>query len=335
MGFIDLPNELLLQIIQNLGDRDPIYAIARVNRRLYVLAREPLLRFNVRHEGSSALRWAVQVGRVNVVRDLLRLGAVVDTRAGENPKNLTPLHVAAKHGHVQIIDILLEHGARYRARAIHGQRPIFGALVSGHETVAAYLFAQGSTRDRKAIISTTPVGFNALHVACHYERMSFIQEYIDVREDVDARTANRSTALHIVVEKHLQGQRVLDRHSEAAYARCSNIVKMLRMLLQAGAHPNSIRGDGVAPLYIVLSKHLHGQNLVVQGFPVEDAKCDNVLSTVKLLLEFGADPNIVGPPVGFRPSRSAGEVGSEHPDAAIRSLFRKYKSSAGRKPFRV
>ena len=95
MAFLSLPNEIIIEIVECLDNQRHINSVIRVNRRLYSLLKDSLLRYNIRFRGSSALIWAARNGRLETVRDLLRLRANVNIKA-ESVLGETALHIAAE-----------------------------------------------------------------------------------------------------------------------------------------------------------------------------------------------------------------------------------------------
>lgn len=67
-----------------------------------------------------------------------RLVAYVDAEDGT-----TPLHHAAWHGHVDVVRLLLQHGARPQAQNADGSTPLHWAAMNGHPEVARLLLAVG------------------------------------------------------------------------------------------------------------------------------------------------------------------------------------------------
>ena len=65
--------------------------------------------------GYTVLHHAVAGGNIEIVNTLLRTGhATPDTESSRN--RITPLHVAAKHGRVVLLPVLMQAG--YKAQAI-------------------------------------------------------------------------------------------------------------------------------------------------------------------------------------------------------------------------
>jgi len=60
-------------------------------------------------QGETALYWAATSGNLATVRFLIKLGSDIDARA---KNGLTPLGVALKHNHPEVVRLLKKHGAK-------------------------------------------------------------------------------------------------------------------------------------------------------------------------------------------------------------------------------
>lgn len=72
----------------------------------------------------------------------MRNGAAVDAKAREEQ---TPLHVASRLGNVDIVMLLLQHGAKPHATTKDLYTPLHIAAKEGQEEVSVILLRKGST----------------------------------------------------------------------------------------------------------------------------------------------------------------------------------------------
>lgn len=106
-----------------------------------VFERRPDL-LRVRDMGKhTPLHIAARAGRAEVVELLLTMGAEVDARMMEGA---TPLLLSAAQGDAQSVKQLLGKGADPNAATDEGERPLNEALLYGHAEVARQLVAGGA-----------------------------------------------------------------------------------------------------------------------------------------------------------------------------------------------
>ena len=82
-------------------------------------------------------------GSATLLENLITQGADVNTR---DKGAWTPLHLAAKNGHVEALQVLLENGANMHVKDIkHGWTPLHIAIVSKQYESAKFLIRAGSS----------------------------------------------------------------------------------------------------------------------------------------------------------------------------------------------
>lgn len=99
--------------------------------------------------GESALGKAARIGYLDIVKILLGGRTVnimgtgrtinIEARDGLVRNDKTPLHIAVFHGHVKIVETLLEHGANVNARDFYGNTPLLWAALKGNTEIARIL----------------------------------------------------------------------------------------------------------------------------------------------------------------------------------------------------
>jgi ankyrin repeat protein len=120
-----------------LQSSSAIFALARLNRYSKAVFIPILLRFNVSHQESSALIWASQQNRPQLVASLLSdHSANVDTT---DARFRTPIYHAIRASHDEVVKLLFEHDADIDWRDDRGQTPLLFALQRGYLDMARLL----------------------------------------------------------------------------------------------------------------------------------------------------------------------------------------------------
>jgi hypothetical protein len=105
----------------------------------------------------------------------------------------TPLHWAAKNGHVEIARVLLQNGAEVNVRNNYGNTPLHYAAIHGHVDILHLLVENGADLEAQ-----NNGGWRALNLAACHGHLPFIQELISrYHVDINARVENGRTALRV------------------------------------------------------------------------------------------------------------------------------------------
>lgn len=148
MSFLVFPNELILNIAEDLSPKE-LNSLLRTSHRLaYLLT--PLLHKNaIKPVGECpALCWAASNGHEPLVKLLLKRGLPIEARDEESSMNA--LIFAARHGHERIVRILLNAGASIASQEHYdGLTALHWAARAGHESVVQLLLEQGADVNRQ------------------------------------------------------------------------------------------------------------------------------------------------------------------------------------------
>lgn len=93
------------------------------------------------NENVYLLHWAAINNRIDIAKYLLSLGVQVDPIGGELESS--PLNWAARSGHIQMVIMLMEHGANPQLFDVEGFSTLHLATMFAHSHVAAYLLVKG------------------------------------------------------------------------------------------------------------------------------------------------------------------------------------------------
>jgi len=114
------------------------------------------------HAPNAALHIAVDYGHMAASEALLANGVAADTSL----EGLQPVHVASQRGHLDLLKLLLQHGASIEAadtgrRVMEpGARPLHYAAYHGHLPLVKFLLKAGASRD-----VATKSGYRALDLS--------------------------------------------------------------------------------------------------------------------------------------------------------------------------
>jgi ankyrin repeat protein len=130
--------------------------------------------------------------------------------------DVTPMHVAARSGHADILSILHEHGADLEGRGIIGQSPLHRASMNEKLEAGKYLLDRGADINARRDDGSTP-----LYQAAYFGKVEFTRMLLEHGARVDAQTDSGETPLHGAVKdkSSVQAARLLLEHGADVNAR--------------------------------------------------------------------------------------------------------------------
>ncbi len=113
---------------------------------------------------------------------------------------LSPLHIAARKGHDQIVRMLLQHNVDCEDKDSNGLAPLIHAVIGGHETVVRSLLSLGA----RICNGDGQQCSSALHLAALHRRGNLLRILLDhcLREriPIDCSDEMGKTPLHVAVD---------------------------------------------------------------------------------------------------------------------------------------
>ncbi|RMZ43261.1 hypothetical protein AFCA_009316 [Aspergillus flavus] len=222
------------------------------------------------------LSMALQRSDVEMIRILLDHGAIVDQ---EGATGRTSLSYAATSGNEAIVKLLLDSGANVDSKCPNGRTPLSYAAKSGHGGVVTLLLDRGADINSKCSYGRTPLSYSA-----DSWRNEALAVLLDRGADLESRDVNNCTALSWAI-----------RFSQ---------YDVVEQLLNQGAEVESRGHHGSTPLCqaVRLQHPSAARSLIGKGANLESRDDDGraALSyaveygrkaTVILLLDSGADVN--------------------------------------------
>jgi ankyrin repeat protein len=264
--------------------------------------------------GTTALMWAVSEAHIDAARILLDAGADVNARShyiaaangrgfeGRTPVKdradpkteefasgwLTPLLLAAREGHVELAQLLVDRGANINEVAGDGKTPLALAVFNGNYQVASLLVSRQADVNRADAQRFTPlfwaVDRRNMETAPNFpwmvtaDSMPLIRQLLDAGANPNALVNNTPRARMREGSPRIVFATALMRAAFAAD------LELVNLLLDRGADPKIVSRDGETMLSAAAGlAFIHGYH---RGKSPEER-----LEVVKLFVSLGNDVN--------------------------------------------
>ncbi|CZR50416.1 uncharacterized protein PAC_00288 [Phialocephala subalpina] len=190
---LDLPNELVFDIIKHLDHGRDIKSLARVSREYYGFFNDDVYRHDISSRGGYGVLWAIAHDQASAVGKFLDLGLDMNHIPGCRHYS-TLLHLAAQHGSLSTVKLLLQRGADINAKTKRGVTPLFNALKYRHDEIIRAI------SERITDIGKVFVDFRRaltpLHAACEYKLPNAARLLLELGDDLRAKDADGKSPLH-------------------------------------------------------------------------------------------------------------------------------------------
>ncbi|KAL6886096.1 ankyrin repeat-containing domain protein [Trichoderma evansii] len=210
-----------------------------------------------------------------------------DIRGKQDLASLTqpsPVFYAAKLNLAKLtLRLIMKYSDHLNDRSFFGETALAAACSNGNETISKILIASGADIGLATWSGRTP-----LHLAARNGHLNLVRLLLESGAEVNAVDSRHATPLH-----------------SAAEAKQTEIA---RLLLQFGANVIALDIDGHPPLYFALERSdISMARLFITAapdqikmagkyygwLPLHFATHSNLVESVRMLLDCGADPNIV------------------------------------------
>ncbi|XP_022096541.1 serine/threonine-protein phosphatase 6 regulatory ankyrin repeat subunit B-like [Acanthaster planci] len=236
--------------------------------------------------GNLAIHFAAEGGNVDCIRSLVNHGADIESKMGSYHNKITPLMIATKYGHFELVEALLDMGAVIQQKDKFNRTALMLACMNGNYPITALLLRRGADPN-----SQDSSGNTATHYAAAYGWWHCLNLLLEAGADPnvpnDWKTPPLGVAFmkgHIGCSDLLLGQSAVDvnfRDNSGA-----------TMLSLTAASP--MTSDMVGQMHYLMGKKadltlvdIHGRNalhyLATSGLPSSyNDKIKNAVETAKL-----------------------------------------------------
>ncbi|XP_046389103.1 serine/threonine-protein phosphatase 6 regulatory ankyrin repeat subunit B-like [Ischnura elegans] len=239
--------------------------------------------------GLQLLRDALETSNIQIAKLLLANGCKVNSKRSVSSPAIPVMHLAAEHGDLEVIQMLLERGAHVNIRDRSGCTPLHRAALRKEVGIMALLLEHGAIINSRNNNGEMPVHI-ALEARCFPNAEYLLEHGADVNCEHERGFQKDYLPLHLAAE--------------------GGCLKIVDLLLDLGASVNAI-GRGKTPLCIAAKKgHAsivdsllkHGGDVhfcctsgTTKGYtPLHLAIEKGYEDIVNLLLGNGAGVNVIG-----------------------------------------
>nr|XP_045253255.1 ankyrin repeat and death domain-containing protein 1A isoform X13 [Macaca fascicularis] len=221
------------------------------------------------HVGRVALHWAAGAGHEQAVRLLLEHEAAVDEEDAVGALTearlcfgMNALLLSAWFGHLRILQILVNSGAKIHCKSKDGLTLLHCAAQKGHVPVLAFIMED---LEDVALDHVDKMGRTAFHRAAEHGQLDALDFLVGSGCDHSVKDKEGNTALHLAAgrghmavlqrlvdigldleEQNAEGLTALHAAAGGTHPDC------VRLLLRAGSTVNALTQQGASPLHLAV-----------------------------------------------------------------------------------
>jgi ankyrin repeat protein len=190
------------------------------------------------------LYYASLCGFYNLVEYLI--GKYPEHVSAHGGRLVTPLVAALFKEHLQVAELLFQHGADVDVRGSSGNTPLTTACSIGPEDVVPWLLNHGTD-----VNSPKTGGYTSLHLAAFHAQLKSVEALLEHGADINARNLSGEVPLHLSAcpftdprlyqPNNLSSHRLKDRYRSH--------LAIVQLLLNYGADANTRDNTGSTPLH--------------------------------------------------------------------------------------
>lgn len=237
-------------------------------------------------QGKIALNEAVSVGWLDLVKQMLSMGAPVDFQREDRP---TPLYLAAQLGDLGMVRTLIQAGANPNSTAERGHTPLMQALLRGNVEVATYLLQNGANLNVR-----TPDGTHALMMAVRSGNPEAVNLVLS-RDDLnraDRSLVNQAFYEAAILNNLNAARKLLPLKPDVNYIPRGAYASSLLLLLNAQDNAVMVQLLLDTGIDVTQKNTFTGATALHAVLERPGGYGRDMKEIVRTLLERGADPNI-------------------------------------------